>query len=132
MSSAAMDASSVANVFVPPPRNKNPSAMDIATCAPWERPAAPPAPVVAAAAAVAAVAAAPATPATSSLKRSRRSNRSAARSPVPAMTSDSAIAATPTHVSSVGRSTSFPGNPPAAAVDFILRVVPYEATSGWS
>ena len=112
MSNAATEPLSVANVWVPPPRNKKPIAMPMAMCAPWDSPEAPPPPDAASAAAAAA---APCCPASKLLvskrRRSRRSSRSEARSPVPAITHDSATAATPTHVSSVGRSISAPSPP---------------------
>ena len=38
MSNAATEPLSVANVRVPPPRNKKPIAMPMAMCAPWDKP----------------------------------------------------------------------------------------------
>ena len=54
MSNAATEPLSVANVWVPPPRNKKPIAMPMAMCAPWDSPEAPPPPDAASSAAAAA------------------------------------------------------------------------------
>ena len=126
--SAATEALSVEKVIVPPPRNKKPTAELTAACAPYDNPETPPDPPVAAAAAAAAappaVADAPPgwfAPPVSTRMRSLLSTRNVSTSPVPAITHASATAATHTHVSAVGRSTSSPHGSPAAAAAFNAR-----------